>query len=159
MINYSGLSLGKGLFNLSILNLPATVFPQLTSKAISLILIFVQKGGVGISTPAFRETGKRINGGVFSYQQLLVPYIFNDDAEIRFKSINILLIGCLNFPKGLVDANPTGPLYTIMYSLTWIFVTAEIGDADVSPVNVPLMIVDYNSEVVFGRFGDSTEFT
>lgn len=61
-------------------------------------------------------------------QLTLLPIIFSNSPELREKALLILLQGWVIFPPETVDLNETGIMYTLLYSLTWIFIKVAEND-------------------------------
>ncbi|KAJ3347722.1 hypothetical protein HDU91_006716 [Kappamyces sp. JEL0680] len=55
-------------------------------------------------------------------QSLIIPILFGDSPILQDKALVILLNSWIVFPPATVDNNKTGLLYTVLYSLTWLFV-------------------------------------
>ncbi|KAJ3220359.1 hypothetical protein HDU67_000026 [Dinochytrium kinnereticum] len=57
-----------------------------------------------------------------SLQPILLQGLISKDRSIQEKSFDLLLQSWLVMPEYIVDASPPGLLYTILYTLMWIFV-------------------------------------
>ena len=106
--------------------MPSAVFPVLVSRTLDSILLFILEAGSKIVTNEFLFQVTKYQDRHFGIQQLLLPHLFNDDFEIRGKSFVILLKAWLLFPANAVDPNATGIMYTLLYTLTWIFASIEM---------------------------------
>ncbi len=77
-------------------------------------------------------------------QFLLIPALFGHNAALQDKALLLLLNSWIIFPPATVDAHKTGHLYTILYTLTWIF--------------VKLFQADYKSMTVITSFSNLFSF-
>jgi hypothetical protein len=62
----------------------------------------------------------------------LIPIMFSSDKEFQDKGTLALLNSWIVFPPATVDATPTAPMYTLFYSLSWIFsrIVGKLTNAD-----------------------------
>jgi hypothetical protein len=115
--------------------MPTSIFPELILKSLDSTLTFISLAGSSLVSNAFLAQTVRFVGRQVGIQQLLIPHLFNEDPVIREKSTLVLLESWLLFPANAVDPNPTGIMYAIVYTLTWIFEALESNGPVSSMVN------------------------
>ncbi|KAJ3090161.1 hypothetical protein HK102_004505, partial [Quaeritorhiza haematococci] len=115
-----------------ILHLPSEIFPEIYTMSLDNCSLFLtsiqaqsvlQTHGDGSHTSAamFLEFFDYIKGSFPGLQPLLLQGLFERGPEIQEKSIDLLLQAWCALPDYIVDANPVALLYTILYTLTWLF--------------------------------------
>jgi hypothetical protein len=121
---------------LGLLKMPSHIFPEITSLVLELMLFYISNAGNSLVTPFFDTQINRLNEKQIGLQSLLQPYLFSDDAKIRELALKTLLRFCVYLPESAVDPNPTGRLYTFLYTISWISMAFELNETSKETVNI-----------------------
>ncbi|KAL2913874.1 hypothetical protein HK105_206608 [Polyrhizophydium stewartii] len=108
---------------LGLLHLPPAEFSQVYLAVIENLLFFVQNAGqAGLVSEEFLDTFKsRLADRYVGLQRMLLPALFCKNEQVQARAFEFLLIAWQRLPEAIVDGNPTGVLFTILYTSLWIF--------------------------------------
>ncbi|KAI8928058.1 hypothetical protein BC831DRAFT_397976 [Entophlyctis helioformis] len=109
---------------LALLHLPTTDFSDLYLATLENLTYYIQHAGTGLQSMEFNApfAQQMQMGGRFpGIQRLLLPALFSKSEAIQGKAFCFLLYAWLRLPGPMVDDSITGTLYTILYTLQWIF--------------------------------------
>ena len=105
-----------------LLMLPKSEFPQITSLAMDNLIFILENVESEKMDPYFLFPLDSNNTDSCQVQHILFPYIFGDSPTLAATSLAILLKSRLKFPGNTVDSGQPGVMYTLLYTLTFIFV-------------------------------------
>ncbi|KAI9332311.1 hypothetical protein DFJ73DRAFT_897510 [Zopfochytrium polystomum] len=108
----------------SLLNIPTNIFPQLwlmASNNCRDYLSHYDRTALKMPNTPFMAVYIMQRDGMEGLQPTLLPGLFDEDKKIQESSFDLLLQCWCSLPDEFVDHSPVGLLYTILYSLTWIF--------------------------------------
>ncbi|KAJ3288624.1 hypothetical protein HK104_008062 [Borealophlyctis nickersoniae] len=115
----------------ALLNLPSTIFPSMYALALDNCRLYLSSiprssGSVSPDSP-FLVAFESISKGFPGLQPILLQGLFNEEQVIQDKSFDLLLTAWCVVPDYVVDPNPVAMLYTVLYSLTWLFANILAG--------------------------------
>lgn len=102
--------------------LPKSEFPQIIFLAMENLLYILENIESEKMDPYFLFPLDSANADSCQMQSILFPYIFGDAPTLATMSLTILLKSRLKFPGNTVDSGKPGVMYTLLYTLTLIFV-------------------------------------
>ncbi|KAJ3196625.1 hypothetical protein HK101_008306 [Irineochytrium annulatum] len=106
-------------------HLPCKHFSKIWNMALDnarLFLMSQPREEIRINEYLLLEPFDRMKKTTSSIQQQLLKGLFVTDRAIQEKAFDLLLNSWCLLPEFVVDPSPPGLFYTILYSLTWIFV-------------------------------------
>lgn len=113
--------------------MPSSEFPELILSSLSSLLFMITNAQSALITKSFIQQIDKLKS-FHNIQKLLIAHMFSDNAEIKEKSILLLVNAWKHLPPDAVDPNPTGLMYSIIYAITWIFSSIELQKIEGSSV-------------------------
>ncbi|KAI8848959.1 hypothetical protein BC829DRAFT_443421 [Chytridium lagenaria] len=111
--------------SVGVLHVPCPVFPKIWGAALDNCRFFLSsqaRDEIKANEYFLFEPYDNLQRRPPSLQPILLQGIVSQDRSIQEKSFDFLLQSWLVMPEYIVDASPTGLLYTILYTLMWVFV-------------------------------------
>ncbi|KAI9203951.1 uncharacterized protein BJ171DRAFT_442776 [Polychytrium aggregatum] len=108
----------------SVLQMPVTPFKRIWEAALDncrLFLISLTPSDISANDEIFRSIYDKCHTHFGGLQRVLLKGLFHNDNNIKEKSFDLLLQSWMTLPDTVTDESPFALMYTILYTLTWIF--------------------------------------
>ena len=103
---------------IGLLRLPVD-FSEIIVLSVEHLVKFIEN--VDMTTEEFSEQAKRLSKSFKGLLSHLLHGLFAKDPGLQRKAYKLLLTAWIHLPSDLVDPNPTGFMYTVLYACVWIF--------------------------------------